>query len=97
MGVALGYWWNHRIAKKPGTLPPAAAVSAVRPEVPIQDNKTIDFSSGQPVVKESAPEKAIIDAAAKDMADATKNIRFEPTAPPAETKSSEPAKSPSKP
>lgn len=46
------------------------------PEVAIQDRKTIDFSSGQPVVKDSANEQAIIDAAVKEMDDAMKDVTF---------------------
>jgi hypothetical protein len=51
-------------------------------EVPIPDGATIDFSSGKPVVRADAGEKAIIDAAVKEMNEAAKNIRFEPLAPP---------------
>ena len=47
--------------------------------MPIQEGKTIDFSSGKPVVKESTDDKAVIDAAKKEMDEATKNITFEPT------------------
>ena len=50
--------------------------------VPIPDGATIDFSSGKPVVRADVGEKAIIDAAVKDMNEAAKNIRFEPLAPP---------------
>ena len=41
------------------------------------ERKTIDFSSGQPVVKDTAADQAAIDAALKDMAEATKNVTFE--------------------
>ena len=41
------------------------------------DGKTIDFSSGQPVVKDSPEDKAAMDAALKDMAEATKDVTFE--------------------
>jgi hypothetical protein len=53
------------------------------------ERKTIDFSSGKPVVKDSPEDKAAIDAALKDMAEATKDVTFdapkkqaEPPAPP---------------
>lgn len=97
LGVTLGYWWRQRAATPPPAVPLAVSGAQRGPEVPIQDNKTIDFSSGQPVVKDSAREKALIEAAAKDMADAAKNIRFEPTAPAAETKPAETATVPPKP
>ena len=92
-GVALGYWLN-RPAPAPATpvAPPATA------PVAIQDRKTIDFSSGRPVVKDSAQERAIIDAAVKEMDEAAKNVRFDPPAPrPAEKKPAEPAATPPKP
>lgn len=54
------------------------------PEVAIQDGKTIDFSSGRPVVKDTAKEKASIDKAVKEMDEASKGITFSsPSAPPA--------------
>jgi hypothetical protein len=97
LGVSLGYWWNRR---GPHGASPTVLIAPVRspaPEVPIQDRKTIDFSSGHPVVKDSAQEQALIDASARDMAEAAKNIRFEPTAAPAVTKPAEPANVPPKP
>lgn len=54
----------------------------IAPPVAIRDRATIDFSSGRPVVKNDAGEKAIIDAAVKDMNDAAKNIRFTLPPPP---------------
>jgi hypothetical protein len=69
--------------------------------VEIRDGKTIDFSSGKPVVKDSSQEKAIIDAAVKEMEDATRNVSFAPTpapAPPDQTKKSAgPAAAPANP
>jgi hypothetical protein len=56
----------------------AAARAAV---VPIQDAKTIDFSSGTPMVRDSAADKAVIDAAVREMADASRNITFPASAP----------------
>lgn len=53
----------------------------MNPPVAIQDNATIDFSSGRPVVKDSAREKAIIDAAVKEMDDAVKDVVFTAPAP----------------
>ncbi len=60
----------------PAPVIPAAAKSV--PEVPIQDGKTIDFSSGVPVVKDDPNEKAAIDRAVKAMDDAAKDVTFGP-------------------
>ena len=65
--IALGGWLRHR-----------QAASAANPEVAIQDGKTLDFSSGRPVVKDSPAEKKIIDSAVKEMDDAAKNVAFAP-------------------
>jgi hypothetical protein len=64
---------------------PASAVGgASRPAVPAEpvdlskhDRQTIDFSSGQPVVKNAAEDKAAIDAAMKDIESAEKETTFE--------------------
>lgn len=76
--------------------PPPVVVPGTRPAVRIQDGKTIDFSSGKPVVKDSGEEKTIIDAAVKEMDEAAKNVRFSPTTPgPEEKKPTVPPSSPS--
>ena len=54
---------------------PAAQAAAV---VPIQDRKTIDFSSGKPVVKDDAEEHAAIAKAEKEMAAAAQGVTFGP-------------------
>lgn len=70
IGVAAAMAWRHfRPAPK------------LNPPVAIQDQATIDFSSGRPVVKDSDKEKAIIDAAVKEMDDAVKNVVFTSPAP----------------
>lgn len=57
-----------------------ATVPAATPTpVAIQDNKTLDFSGGKAVVKETPADKAAMDAALKEMNEATKNVTFEPT------------------
>lgn len=48
----------------------------MRMEVPIQNGATIDFSIGAPVVRSQAEDKAAIEKALKEMAEATKNIEF---------------------
>lgn len=49
------------------------------PTVKIEDGKTIDFSSGKPVVKDSAEDRKAIDAAVKEMDEASKGITFGPS------------------
>ena len=91
IGVALGSWLYRRAA--PGT----AGASAPKPTVAIQDRKTIDFSSGKPVVKDSKQEQAIIDSAVKEMDEAAKSVHFDP--PPSrvpDQPSAEPAPAPPK-
>lgn len=51
------------------------------PEVAIQDGKAIDFSSGKPVVKDTAKEKASIDKAVKEMDEASQGVTFSSPAP----------------
>lgn len=84
-GVALGYWFNRPAAPPASPTSQEAKAKALPPlpaePVAIQDRKTIDFSSGRPVVKDSAQDRAIIDAAVKEMDEAAKNVRFDPTAP----------------
>jgi hypothetical protein len=80
LGAALGFVWS----RWRGTAKPTAAAN---PTVAIQDGKTIDFSSGKPVVKDGAAEKAIIEKAEKEMTDAAKDVTFAPT-----TKKAEPSK-----
>jgi hypothetical protein len=49
--------------------------------VPIQDGKTIDFSNGSPVVRDSAADKDALDRAVREMDAASKTVTFsaEPT------------------
>jgi hypothetical protein len=44
--------------------------------VPIQDGKTIDFSSGSPVVKDSAADKASLDRTVQEMDAASRTVTF---------------------
>ena len=105
LGVVLGYWYSHRSSSttspaasktNPALTPnPPTGPAKVKQNVAIQDQKTIDFSNGKAVVKDSADDKAVIDKAVKEMDDATKDISFGPTTPPAK-KTAEPAKTPQK-
>jgi hypothetical protein len=64
----------------------APAAGNPKNEIAIQDGKTIDFSSGKPVVKDTAKEKAIMASALKEMSAAAKDVTFTP--PPTEEKKS---------
>src|SRR5690242_19453315 len=44
-----------------------------KPEVPIQNGATIDFSTGAPVVKIGGKDQDALEAALKEIAEATKN------------------------
>jgi len=44
--------------------------------VAIQDGKTIDFSSGRPVTRDGAADKAALDAAVKEIDAASKDVTF---------------------
>lgn len=61
--------------------PAANAAKKARTEVPIQEGKTIDFSSGMAVVKDDAKQKAIIDKSVKEMESAASGVTFGPPAP----------------
>jgi hypothetical protein len=56
---------------------PARAIPPPAPPVAIQDGKTIDFSSGQAVVKDDAKEKAAFDRSLAEIDSATANVTFE--------------------
>jgi hypothetical protein len=97
LGVALGYWWKHRSSSRvpaPPAVPAAPAATAAKPgdAVAIHDRQTIDFSSGKPVAKDTAADQAAIDAAVKEMNDATKNITFGPSIDPKKTPEPAPSK-----
>ena len=77
------------LAGPPPAAPMAAtstsvAAATTKTDVAIQDEKTIDFSSGKPVVKDSAEEKAIIANSVKEMKEAAAGITFGPAPKPAE-------------
>jgi pyruvate/2-oxoglutarate dehydrogenase complex dihydrolipoamide acyltransferase (E2) component len=66
--------------------PPAPPLPLAPGVEPIQDQKTIDFSSGKAVVKEDEAEKAAIEAALKEIEEAVKGVTFGPNSGPAELK-----------
>jgi len=45
------------------------------------EHKTIDFSSGQPVVKDTPEDRAALEAGVRDIADAAKDVTFTPEKP----------------
>lgn len=62
------------------TLAPAPAAPEVVLGTDQTERKTIDFSSGRPVVKDTPEDRAALDAALKDIHEATQTItiKFEP-------------------
>ena len=96
MAFVLWYVVDRRARNRaaPAVAPQAAGPGPLAPTPPVDltqhDRKTIDFSSGQPVVKDTAADKAALEAGAKDLVDATKGVTFKaapkpkPAAPPAE-------------
>jgi hypothetical protein len=79
--------------------PARASTTATGPElqlgrngqrIPIQDGKTIDMSSGRPVVQDDARSRATIEKAVREMEEAAKSVTFRPTPAPAEKKKEEP-------
>ena len=78
--VAFGIWlMNHR----PLVLREPKPASPAKEPVAIQDGKTIDFSSGQAVVKDDAKEKAALQRSLSEIEAATANVTFEPKPAPA--------------
>jgi len=76
-------WWRNRMASRSAAAPITRAAqppAKPKPEVPIQDGKTIDFSSGVPVVKDDAKEKAALERSLKEMDEAARNVTFAPSA-----------------
>lgn len=73
-------WIVSRKSPPPPAPPPAAATKATKPppEVAIQDQATIDFSSGKPKVSSTPEDKAIIEKAAKEMEEAARDVVFDP-------------------
>lgn len=59
--------------------PPAARVTPDYhpPEVPIQNEATIDFSTGSPVVRTFGEDQAAVEKTTREMAEAAKDTSFE--------------------
>ncbi len=77
-------WWGWRRFRPPPPSPPPVDLTQ-------HDGQTIDFSSGRPVVKDTAAERAALEKTAAEMADAAQGVTFDapkkkaeaPPAPPA--------------
>lgn len=71
------------LMNQPIAVPPVGATReqrrAMRPEVPIQDNATIDFSLGSPQVRVQGKDQEALDRALREMAEATQSVTFPPT------------------
>lgn len=81
-----------RAAPSPGsTANTAVATTATKTDVAIQDGKTLDFSSGKPVLKDSADEKAIIEQSLKEMNEAAASVTFGPVSKTPATDTKKPA------
>jgi hypothetical protein len=72
---------------------PSGLSSTATPKttVAIQDGKTLDFSSGKPVLKDSADEKAIIAQSVKEMNEAAAGVTFTPASKAPEAGAKKPA------
>lgn len=69
--------------------PPAANLAAPKkpaPVVPIEDGKTIDFSSGVPIVRDVDKERAIIRSSLKEIEAANEGVTFGPLPPRRDTR-----------
>lgn len=69
-------WWGWK-RSRPQPAPPVAVKPAEPVDLAKHDGETIDFSNGQPVVRNSPADKAALDKAAKEMAEAAANVTFE--------------------
>lgn len=67
IATAAAFWCY---ASQPRRAPGGLAI------VPIQDGKTIDFSDGTPTVRDSAADRAAMEAAVKEMDAASKDVSF---------------------
>jgi hypothetical protein len=60
------------------SLAPASASTEPKPVVAIQDSKTINFSSGQPMILDTDKDNAALAKALKEMEEATKDLTIPP-------------------
>jgi hypothetical protein len=77
LGMVAGYFYLRAPAPAPAPTP-AGAPPAPPVNIAIEDGQTIDFSSGQPVVTESAEDRAALEHAKREMEEAAKDVTFSP-------------------
>jgi hypothetical protein len=86
MAFVLWYVRERRavLRAKPATekvVGPFVAAPPANPAPPVDlekhDAKTIDFSSGQPLVKDTPADRAALDQGLKEIEEATRNVTFE--------------------
>lgn len=58
--------------------PPAATLRRLPAEIPIQDQSTMDFSRGTPVIRSGPNDDGGLERALREMADATRGLRLHP-------------------
>lgn len=96
--IAFVLWYVLDRRAKNRAAPPRSPVAAhpAAPAGPVDlaqhDGQTIDFSSGRAVVKDSPADRAAMDQAAREMAEAAKGVSFGPPAKPAPAPSPAPPK-----
>jgi hypothetical protein len=73
--MVAGYLYLRAPAPMPA---PAAPPSTPPANIAIKDGQTIDFSSGRPVVTESAEDRAALERAKREMEEAAKDVTFSP-------------------
>lgn len=83
MAFVLWYVIDRR-AKNRAAPPVATRPLAPAPPVDLtqHDGRTIDFSSGSPVVKDAPEDRAALNAAVEDIAEATRDVVFKAAPPP---------------
>ena len=85
-GLTGGYFYLRHRAPAPTPVVTPGSPTTPDPvtapaEVPIQEGKTIDFSSGKPEIRETDEDRAAIERAKREMDEATKDVIFAPTKP----------------
>ncbi len=88
-GLLGGYFYlRHRAPTPPQAAPPPAIhpeshaspdPASASAEVPIQEGKTIDFSSGKPEIRATDEDRIAIERAKREMDEAAKDVTFAPT------------------
>ncbi len=80
-GFILGSLGAYLFLRPQPRTPPATPAPEVPAIVPIEDGKTIDFSSGQPDIRETPEDRAALEQAVREMEAAAKEVTFGPSQP----------------